>query len=362
MRITLIGDICLDGLFYLEPEKNLNRMQSLFPYFQESDFVFANLESPLEGNGEVNENKDRLLIQYSSERVFTEILPKLNLTALSLANNHIYDCKTSGIENTLTCLKQLNIQFTGAGLSHEHIEPMFIKHNGYKIGFLSYVDENTNPQIDSSAKIFINYYDEEKVISDICATKPKCDFLIVSLHWGIDYSFYPTKYQSDVSKKFIDAGANIIMGHHTHTLQPFERYKNGIIFYSLGSFCHGDYYQHGKLRSLPLKTKESVIAHVNIKNLEIDIVPIITKKYNFMHPHKANMESINRRKLFVARWIQKNELVRQIVLFKELIFDKIMDYFFGYYKNPISQLLSFSYLKKLKYFIDDIQWKVSRTT
>lgn len=365
MKIALLGDIALNGLFVLEHGKNKERFQEVVPILQNCDLVFANLETPLRGNGEINENKreGRGVIHYSDLTAFNEVLLLLNLSVVSLANNHIYDFKKSGAKETIEKLEELNIKHIGAGLEKKEIEPLIIERDSYRIGFLAYVDENTNPLIPKNADIFINFFDEKKIIEDINLIKEECDFIILSLHWGIDYSFYPTKYQRKVSRKFINAGADIIMGHHTHTLQPFERYKKGIIFYNLGTFCHGDFLKGGELRSLHLKSRRSIIVNIDLKDKNFNIIPIKTEKYNFIKiDKKVDTNRLNQKRLNTTKLIHTNFFIHKLYFIKELVFDKIIDYFFGYYKNPIRQLLSFSYIIKFNNYIKDCLCKFKRQT
>ncbi|MHA1380874.1 MAG: CapA family protein [Candidatus Helarchaeota archaeon] len=357
--LTFVGDISLSSLFVLDKKNNKKRFKDVFRLFNNSDLVFANLEAPLKGNGEFNTNKDISLIQYSTKQVYDYILPRLKISVVSLANNHIYDCGESGIKNTTEYLRQNKILYTGAGLEKKEIEPVIINKNGYKIGFIAYVDKNTNPMIDSP-NMYVNYFNESKIIKDIKTLNETCKCIVVSIHWGIDYSYYPTKYQRDVSKKFINSGANIIMGHHTHTLQPFELYKSGVIFYSLGTFCHGDFYVRNKLRNLHLKATRSIIANINIIDKSLYVIPIRTQKYNFIKMDTVDIYKLNNKKLQFTELIHRNLFCHKIFFIKEMIFDKIIDYFFGYYKNPIRQLFSFSYFKKAKNYIRDFLWKFRR--
>lgn len=78
--------------------------------------------------------------------------------------------------------------------------------------------------------------DIEENIKDIKLAKQHSDFVIISLHWGIENVFYPSPKQIDLAHKLIDSGATIILGHHPHVVQGIEKYKNGLIAYSLGNF------------------------------------------------------------------------------------------------------------------------------
>ena len=362
-KISLIGDIALSGLFRIQPHKNKERFKEVSKILKKSDLVFTNLEAPLFGNGEINEKKkNSSIIIYSDESIYKDVLPRLNISAVSLANNHIYDCKESGIKNTIKCLQELDIKFTGAGYKKEHTNPVIIKKNGKNIVFIAYVDRNTNPLIDDNANIYINYYNEEKIIKEIIKTKEECDFLILSLHWGIDYSHYPTRYQRVVCRKFIDAGADVIMGHHTHTIQPYEIYNNGIIFYSLGHLCYGDYYKNNKLVSIKRKTKKSYIPVVNLNSKILSLFSFKELINNYIIVDQRNIKFWNKIHILITKAKHKNKLVNLIIDCKEIFIDRVIEYFFGYYRNPFLRLFDVSNLIKIKLLFIDYKWKKHRNT
>jgi poly-gamma-glutamate synthesis protein (capsule biosynthesis protein) len=83
--------------------------------------------------------------------------------------------------------------------------------------------------------------DEAQVLASVKAARAQCDFLVVSVHWGIEYAPAPRPEDVDMAHKMLDAGASVIVGHHPHVLQPVETYttqdgRNTVIFYSLGNF------------------------------------------------------------------------------------------------------------------------------
>jgi len=355
MKIALLGDVALNGLFVSESERNLLRFKDVIPVLRDCDAVFANLEAPLRGEGGVNERKTQSggIIHYSDIDVFNEVLPALNISAVSLANNHIYDYKTEGVKNTIECLGKMGIAFTGAGLHAEHAHPVIIERNNYKIGFMAYVHGSTNPKIPEDSDIYINYFDEEKICKDLEDLRERCDYIIVSIHWGVDYSSFPTKYQRQVSKKLVETGANVIHGHHTHVLQPYERYKQGIVFYSLGSFCHGDFYKDGKLRSLMIRTKKSMIALIDPNTNTLSSVPTRELKGNKITIRRTKGGFSQFALLNTMKLKHSNKVMDYLIDLKEVFFDRLYDYFFGYYRNPTAQLFSLRGLRKIGYFLTD---------
>lgn len=348
--MSLLGDVALNGLFVSQPEKNRERFNEVNEVLQKSSMVFANLETPLQGNEGFNKEKySKGVIHYSTEGVYDQVIPGLNLTAVSLANNHIFDWNESGVKNTIKYLEKSGIKFTGAGCTEAHIEPVIMEKNHKRTAFLAYVHKDTNPMVPENSGILVNYFSEEKIIKEIGNIRNNCDFIILSIHWGVDYSFYPTKYQRLASHKLIDAGVDVIMGHHPHTLQPLEKYKNGLIFYSLGSLCYGDIIYEGKLRGLKRKTKQSMIVNLNEAKEIIDLIPTKELIGNRVMLTNKDLKKSLSYKFYLMKLKHTSRVFDGIIRIKEAFFDRLFEYFFGYYRNPFIQLFSLKNLRKIRY-------------
>jgi poly-gamma-glutamate synthesis protein (capsule biosynthesis protein) len=340
--------VAFNGILSTEPEKNKERFKDIRPILNKSDLVFANLEVPVKVDETRNEDKNTIF--YSLPEPTEQLLKMLNIGCVSLANNHIYDCKMPGLKATIHVLDKLGIYHTGAGWLPEHTEPAIIHKNNQKIGFLAYVDKNTNPKTENHPELFINYYTIENVLSDIKKIKKQVDKIIVSLHWGVDYSHYPTREQRVIAQKLVDAGVNIIMGHHSHTLQPYEIYKGNHIFYSLGSLTFGDYIKEGKkeLQALFRKTKYGLITNYDIQANRVQFISTHEKKGNFVSIINRDYQRWSGKKWKCYNLKQKYKIVNRIIVFKEKVLDRVFEYFLGYYKNPVKRLFQLSNLKKIK--------------
>ena len=350
--MLLIGDIALTGLFTDDPEHNSERFSSLIPLLKNDRLTFANLECPVYIEGAENEYKS--FTHTSSEKVYRDLLPKLGLSCVSLANNHIYDCTMHGLKKTISLLDEMKIKHTGAGWKEEHIEPVFLEEDGKKIAFLAYVDKNTNPKTENFPELFINYFELDKVIADLNKIREKVDFIICSIHWGTDYSNFFTKKQETQAKQLIDAGADIIMGHHPHTIQAYEVHKDKHIFYSLGQLCFGDKNWKGNFRALKRKTKLGMIVNYDTTSLKIEnIIPTKELKGNYILVPKVNIVKKSSKLLRINRLIFKNTFIKKLMRIKESFIDRTYEYFFGYYRNPLKQLFAFRNFKKITFVIRD---------
>lgn len=201
--------------------------------------------------------------------------------------------------------------------------------------------------------MFINYFDVEKVKNDCKNLRNKVDKIIISIHWGKDYSNYFTRDQQKIAYDLIKTGADIIMGHHPHTIQAFENYNEKLIFYSLGQLCFGDFIYNGKLGALKKKTKLGVVVELTNDFRLAKLNATRETKGNYV---RVTNDRIGRR---MNRYYKFNEisfqysLVAAFIKIKEAFFDRFNEYFFGYYRNPIKQLFSVKNVKKIKYLIRD---------
>ena len=354
MSSCLIGDIAFTGILTTQPELNDLRFKQIVGELSAFDHVIANLEVPVKVDNEHNEYKK--FICYSDYSTTKELLQKFNVSCVSLANNHVYDCKMSGLKATISVLDELKIKHTGAGWKKEHIAPVIIETNEMRLGFLAYVDIGTNPKTENFPELFINYFEIDNVIKDIQQLKKDADKIIVSIHWGADYSHYPTSKQIELAHKIVDAGADIIMGHHTHTIQPYELYKERSIFYSLGGLTYGDFIWDGKLGALKRKTKKAAFP-VFDENLNI-IEFIATKEFkgNYIKLTNWDYKRWSKIHLNIAKSMVKYDFVKKLMNFKEAVIDRIFEYFFGYYRNPFKQLCQiFVNFKKIRYLKRDFK-------
>lgn len=352
--MQLIGDIALNGLYVDDESNNSQRINQLLPVLNKDDITFANLECPIYAENSINPFKKQ--IHTSSREATINILNKLGLTCVSLANNHIYDCKLPGLKKTIEVLDEIGVLHTGAGWKPEHVAPVIIDYSNKKIAFIAYVDLKTNPKTEFfSGEFLINYLDVDNIISDVNSLINNVDCIVCSLHWGEDYSKFPNNTQMIQARQIIDSGVNIIMGHHPHVLQPYEIYKNALIFYSLGGLTFGDYIKNGKLTALFRKTKTGIIVQTS-ESISRLFDYIITKeqKGNIILPIKYNYLKWSNRTWRKYHLAKKNVIYKKYLNFRERIIDRIFEYFFGYYKNPLKRLFQFRNLKKIKLIFKDL--------
>jgi len=212
VTMIAVGDITLISKSKGNPFKNVIHI------LKGKDIVFGNLEVVLTSNG--TPVKKRTVLRTEPEKAW--YLHEAGFNIMNIANNHILDYGTDGYYSTIRTLKQYGIHYVGIMGSDRYI---IIRKKGVRIGILAYSSSN-----------IVTVRGIKSMVRDVRDLKKNVDVLIVSLHWGIEYTPYPTPAQQKLARKLIDHGADIILGHHPHVVQGLERYKNGLIVYSLGNF------------------------------------------------------------------------------------------------------------------------------
>lgn len=239
IRIRFVGDISFNNRYIDSLESGAEPFKQLLPILEDADVVVGNLECLAEGTAQNEKKVPRI---HTTVKALDE-LKDLNLGLVSLATNHVYDNLEEGFQNTIKKLDELGIAHLGASLNADDAaRPFVFEKNGLKIGFLNYVHEDTNPKMPEDAKVYPNMYDLPKILEDIRSLKSEVDKVVLLLHWGgkCDYGYFPHQEQIDHAKQMVDAGADAIIGHHTHTFQSHLVYKDAPIYFSLGNFCFDD--------------------------------------------------------------------------------------------------------------------------
>jgi poly-gamma-glutamate synthesis protein (capsule biosynthesis protein) len=188
-------------------------------------------------------------------------LGRAGFDVVSLANNHVHDLGGGGAVESRVHLEAAGITPAGAGIDvPEAFAPVVRDAGGLKIAFLAYTlwHNGRSPIGADGAVAHISEAELLHRVPDaIRAARAElgADFVIVSLHWGIEFQPHPLPTQIEAAHRLVDAGADLVLGHHPHVLQDVERYHGGVIAYSLGNFV----FDEGLL-----DRRQTVIQHVTL--------------------------------------------------------------------------------------------------
>jgi hypothetical protein len=226
IRLMAVGDIALGT----EPAGN-NPFEFVERTLGEADLVFGNLEVPLTSVQKPAVEKADSLRTTVEHGGF---LRAANITVVNLAHNHIGDYGPEGVLETIDTVRRAGVRCIGVGRTvAEAMQEAVIAVGGGSIAFVGFFEYGEGA---SSDAVHIAGMNPQLVIHRVADLARTHDAVVVSFHWGIENVYYPSPKQQALARACVDAGAAVVLGHHSHRFQGIETYKGGVIFYSLGNF------------------------------------------------------------------------------------------------------------------------------
>lgn len=258
ITVTSVGDIMCHNTQYQDAYIKSSDSYDFSHVFsniaddlRKSDLTIGNLETTFAG-------KEKGYSGYPTFNTPEELatnLKELGFDVLSTANNHSLDKGYTGIEGTINTLDEVGISHMGTYTSEEAQNQILIKDvKGIKIAFLSYTYGTNGIAIPKGKEYCINLIDKDKIKEDLDKSKELgVDLIFVSMHWGEEYRLKPTTQQKELADFLFENGADIILGNHSHVLEPMETReitledgstKPGFVIYSHGNFVSGQVKQY----------------------------------------------------------------------------------------------------------------------
>ena len=271
ISLFMVGDALIHSAVYADASVGDNKydftsMLSEFSWVSNYDLAFYNQETILGGSELGLSTYPCFNSPYEVGDAFVET----GFNLVSLANNHTLDRGEQAILNSnLYWLNKKYVVTSGSYSSWDSRNdiPIYEK-NGIKYVFLAYTDSTNGISIPSGKEYLVNVYSEEQVKKDIDSIRDKTDVIIVSMHWGEEYSFSITDRQRQMATYLSNLGVNIIIGEHPHVVEPIDYIGNTLVIYSLGNFLsaqRGIDLLTGLMVSLDIIKDNSGISLENIK-------------------------------------------------------------------------------------------------
>lgn len=238
--ISFVGDVTQSDVFgeataARYPEYPFEDVSGIF---QSADLSFANLETCVSERGESEKNEG---YGFRTSPDFLDVFTLAGLDIVSAANNHVRDFGMEALDDTFVSLENAGLKYVGAGRNSSEAEKLeLFELNGITVGFTACNMINMNPTWyageDRAGIACVDSDNSGEYLEKIAGYDKLCDVLFVSVHWGVEYYNEVTEEQQAFAHSLCDSGADIILGHHPHVLEPIESYKDSVIFYSLGNF------------------------------------------------------------------------------------------------------------------------------
>ena len=262
--ILFVGDIMLDRSVARHAMASSTDVlfAGVLDLFKTADARVANLEGSITLNPSIAQ-RDNTILHFTFDPALAQAaLAQLNLSAVSLANNHSYDFGRTGFDATQGYLKEWGIKPFGHPYNARDISAaLIIRDKTFcLVGYHSLYDATTT-----------------EVVQEITALRPGCDKVIVFAHWGDEYEPVANAAQVEAAHEFVDAGADLVMGAHPHVVQNVETYQGRAIFYSLGNFMFDQNFSWATTHGLAVKVSFGIasttytLIPITIQNQEASV-------------------------------------------------------------------------------------------
>lgn len=227
------------------------------------DYMVLNNEFSISNRGKAMKGK---AYTFRAPRRNVKLLQQLGVDAVSLANNHVYDYGERAFLDTLSALENNGIKYTGGGKdSKEAKKPVYFQSKGKTIAVIAATRAEKyilTPAAGKHSPGVFRTYDDTQYVRAIRKAKKKADVVIAFVHWGTEYSTKLESAQTSQAKDYINAGADVVVGAHTHCLQGVGYYKGKPIFYSLGNYWFNEKTLYTTLLLLTIRKNGSVEARM----------------------------------------------------------------------------------------------------
>jgi poly-gamma-glutamate capsule biosynthesis protein CapA/YwtB (metallophosphatase superfamily) len=212
-----------------------------------TDLILANLENPVAKGGRPDPVQDPH-VTFRAAPNSLDVLKGIGVTVVALGNNHMLDYGEAALVETLEHLDAAGIKRVGAGRNYEEANaPLLLEYPGRHVAVLSHAFiYSANTRMATRSSPGIADHRMPRILPRIRDLAASGHDVIVTIHWGYEYRFFPLPYQMRHARRMIDAGARMVLGHGPHYPQGIEVYRGREIVYSLGNFIFDEPYKFAK--------------------------------------------------------------------------------------------------------------------
>ena len=263
-------------------------LENVRAIFAQDDMTIVNFEGTLTNTKSATKNT----YSFAAPPEYVQVLTSGSVEAVSLENNHIMDHGEQGYADTCQTLADAGIAYSG------HLgSTVYVTDTGVRIGMLSYQTFNGNyPKIYAALE------------GDIGALRAAgCQLVIVSYHWGEEKDYLPNERQVPLGRATIDAGADLVLGHHSHRMNPIEEYKGRYICYSLGNFSFAGNTRPDDMDTFIFQQRFRVYPDGTAQSEGFRVIPCSISSQEKVNDFKPTPKDAAGSEAVVARLLELNE-------------------------------------------------------
>lgn len=281
--LIMFGDALIHQAVYDDAHQgngvyDFSDMFTSMHFIKEYDLAYYNQETILGGDYLGLSTYPR----FNTPQAYGDFMIELGFNLVSLANNHTMDKGEEAILNSIAYWRDKEVVSAGSYLSFEDRNEIKVyEKNGITYAFLSYTYGTNGIMVPQGKEYLVNVYNKEMLQEDIEMYRPLVDYLIVSMHWGDEYVLKPNQQQIEYAKFLADLDVDLVIGTHSHCVQPIEWIDDTLVVYSLGNMISGQdtlLKQIGGIVALKVnKVKIGDDTHTTTNDIEVDLVYTYSK-------------------------------------------------------------------------------------
>lgn len=248
LSVTFTGDIGFSRYFKDSWQKKDLLDEKIIAFCGDSDHVVANVEGSVIDPDKTEIKSDKTMFLHYTHAGACEHLKAIGADVWCLANNHAMDIGDVGIQSTIRHAELCGAVTVGGGKDLEEASaPVILGDDTVGLIALGYFPGCVGPEEDHGG--VLNWKHEDVLAARIKEVKEKCKYCVVISHDGEEFTSLPQEYIRRRYKKYLEMGADVIIGHHPHVPMNYERVGEKIIFYSLGNFIFDTDYQRAQMNT-----------------------------------------------------------------------------------------------------------------
>ncbi len=278
--LAMVGDVLIHSALYQDAKVGNGydfkpMVENTKELISKHDLAFYNQETIL-GGSELGVSS---YPRFNSPYEVGDAMIDMGFNMVSLANNHSFDRGEAAILNSLDYWDTKKDVLTAGTYrsEEERVKEVILKKDNLTYAMLAYTTLTNGLNTPSGKEYLVNVYDYNKVKADINRLRSKVDVLLVSMHWGVEYTHEPTSEQITIANELSKLDVDIIIGHHPHVIQPITFIDNTLVIYSLGNFLSGQVGEEkeiGVMVSVDINKKEvnGVVNEITLSNIGTELI------------------------------------------------------------------------------------------
>ena len=267
--LVFTGDVGFDKYMYGKWEDKELISCDVLDFLRSADHVVTNVEGPVAVAEQNTTTSGVAQLLHTIDPAAVKVFKKMKADIWNICNNHIMDAGAYGMESTLKEAKKFGAQTIGAGMNIDEARKPVILNEAGGIGLFGVGYQRACRKADVDKPGCYSWSDLDEIQKTINEIKSKCRWCIVVAHAGEEFTPLPSPYTRDRYRKYLEMGADIVVGHHPHVPMNYETVGDKIIFYSLGNFIFDTDYQRSQFN-----TELGLLVKLNFTEAEFSFEPM----------------------------------------------------------------------------------------